>query len=91
MEDVSGKFLLVVLRADQVRVHHKKTKHEYRFQVSGNPPEVGACGFHPNPATSLDPRDYRDDAKAAAEWFIVNRSTSRAPVLARANSGWISV
>ena len=91
MEDASGKFVLVVLRVDRVRVHHKKTKHEYRFQVSGDPPEIGACAFHPNPAASLDPRGYRDEAKTAAEWFIANRSASPAPVRARANSGWVSV
>ena len=26
MDDVSGKFVLVVLRGDHVRVHHKRTK-----------------------------------------------------------------
>jgi hypothetical protein len=91
MEDVSGKFVLVVLRAGQVRVHHKKTKHEYRFQVFGDPPEVGACAFHPNPAAQLDPRDYRDEAKAAAEWFVANRNASHSPMLQpRRNSGWIA-
>jgi hypothetical protein len=91
MEDVSGKFVLVVLRANHVRVHHKKTKHEYRFHISGDPPEVGACAFHPNPAAQLDPRNYRDEAQAAAEWFVTNRGGPSAPVLARPNSGWISV
>ena len=41
MDDASGKFVLVMLRVDQVRVHHKKTKHEYKFHVFGDPPEVG--------------------------------------------------
>jgi hypothetical protein len=91
MEDVSGKFVLVLLRADRVRVHHKKTKHEYRFQVSGDPPEIGACAFHPNPAAQLDPRTFRDEATAAAEWFITNRDEPSAPVLARPSSGWVSV
>ena len=50
MNDASGRFVLVVLRADQVRVHHKRTKHEYKFRVSGDPPEVGVCAFYPNPA-----------------------------------------
>ena len=34
MEDASGKFALVMLRAKQVRVHHKRTKHEYVFRIS---------------------------------------------------------
>jgi hypothetical protein len=25
-----------MMRADQVRVHHKRTKHEYVFRVAGN-------------------------------------------------------
>jgi hypothetical protein len=92
MDDASGKFVLVMMRADQVRVHHKKTKHEYRFCVSGDPPEVGICTFHPNPAAPLNPASYRDDAKTAAEWFIANRGASHTPGLkARRASGWISV
>ena len=63
MDDASGKFVLVMLRADQVRVHHKKTKHEYKFHVSGDPPEVGMCALHPNPAAPIDPRNYREDAR----------------------------
>jgi len=92
MDDASGKFVLVVLRADQVRVHHKKTKHEYRFSVSGNPPEVGTCAFHPNPATPLDPRNYREEAETAAEWFVANAGAPHAPMSgARAKSGWINL
>jgi hypothetical protein len=92
MDDVSGKFVLVVLRTDFVRVHHKKTKHEYKFRVSGDPPEVGACALHANPAAPLDPRDYREEAKTAAEWFVANRNTAHAPALgARPNSGWINM
>ena len=93
MEDASSKFVLVVLRVDQVRVHHKKTKHEYRFRVSGDPPEVGMCTLHPNPAAALNPADYRDDAKAAAEWFVANSSRSDTPATlsARSSSGWINV
>ena len=93
MDDASGKFVLVVLRADQVRVHHKKTKHEYRFLVSGDPPEVGMCTLHPNPAAPLNPADYCDDAKTAAAWFVANggRSSSRAAVTARPSSGWMNV
>jgi hypothetical protein len=93
MDDASGKFVLVVLRVDQVRVHHKKTKHEYRFLVSGDPPEVGMCTLHPNPAAPLNPADYREDAKTAAEWFVANGSRSNPPaaVTARPSSGWMNV
>jgi hypothetical protein len=92
MDDASGKFVLVMLRADQVRVHHKKTKHEYKFRVSGDPPAVAMCTFHPNPAAPLDPTNYRDEAKTAAEWFVANASASHTPVSrARPNSGWINV
>ena len=38
MDDASGKFALVMLRAKQVRVHHKRTKHEYVFRIS----EIGS-------------------------------------------------
>jgi hypothetical protein len=95
MVDASGKFVLVLLRGDQVRVHHKKTKHEYRFTVAGDPPEIGACTFHPNPAGLVDPRDFADDAKTAAEWFVANkRDVSRRPVpetRAGAGHGWVNV
>ena len=93
MVEASGKFVLVVLRSEHVRVHHKKTKHEYRFSLAGDPPEVGACTFHPNPAGLVDPRDFADDAKAAAEWFVANkRDGSRRPALeARQGHGWVSV
>ena len=92
MDNVSGKFVLVVLRADHVRVHHKKTKHEYKFRFSGDPPEIGACTFHPNPAAVLDPRNYQEEAKAAAEWFVANRSAPHVPVSAvRPSVGWINV
>ena len=93
MIDASGKFVLVVLRGDQVRVHHKKTKHEYRFSLAGDPPEVGACTFHPNPAGSANPKEFVEDAKAAAEWFVANkRDVSRRPVPeTRAGHGWVSV
>ena len=78
---------------DQVRVHHKKTKHEYRFSLAGDPPEVGACTFHPNPAGSANPKEFVEDAKAAAEWFVANkRDVSRRPVPeTRAGHGWVSV
>ena len=90
MDDVSGKFVLVVLRGDHVRVHHKRTKHEYRFRVSGDPPEVGVCAFHPNPVAQLDPKAYLEEAKTAAEWFVGNQGAPHAPVSEeRPNSGWI--
>jgi hypothetical protein len=93
MVDASGKFVLVVLRGGQVRVHHKKTKHEYRFSHAGDPPEVGACTLHPNPAGLVDPRDFADDAKAAAEWFVANkRDVFRRPAPeTRAGHGWVNV
>jgi hypothetical protein len=89
MDDASGRFVLVVLRADQVRVHHKRTKHGYKFRVSGNPPEVGVCAFHPNPAAPVDPRDYSDEAKTAAQWFVAKSCQSYTRFLeARPSSGW---
>ncbi|PYK12167.1 MAG: hypothetical protein DME65_04880 [Verrucomicrobia bacterium] len=92
MDDASGKFVLVMLRADQVRVHHKKTKHEYKFHVSGDPPEVGMCALHPNPAAPIDPRNYREEARAAAQWFVAKRSASHMPVLGvRPSFGWINM
>jgi hypothetical protein len=93
MVEASGKFVLVVLRRDQVRVHHKKTKHEYRFSLAGDPPEVGACTFHPNPAGLANPKEFVEEAKVAAEWFVANkRVTARAPAPeTRAGHGWVSV
>jgi hypothetical protein len=80
MDDASGKFALVMLRADQIRVHHKRTKHEYVFRVSGNHLDAGECILHPNPAAMSDPRSYREEAQVAAEWFVANRGTTVAPV-----------
>ena len=92
MVDVSGKFVLVVLRGDQVRVHHKKTKHEYRFSLSGDPPAVGAWTLHPNPAASVDPRELVDEAKTAAETFVAKRGATRALTReTRPGHGWVSV
>jgi hypothetical protein len=92
MVDASGKFVLVVLRGDQVRVHHKKTKHEYRFSLTGDPPEVGACTFHPNPAGSVDPREFVGEAKTAAESFLAKRGATRTPAPeTRSGHGWVSV
>jgi hypothetical protein len=73
MEDASGKFALVMLRAKQVRVHHKRTKHEYVFRISGDRIEVAECLLHPNHAAPVDPRDFREEAQAAAEWFVTKR------------------
>ena len=39
MDDASGKFVLVMLRVDEVRVHRKKTKHEYKFTFSAIRPK----------------------------------------------------
>jgi hypothetical protein len=77
MDDPSGKFALVMLRAEQVRVHHKRTNHEYVFRVAGSHLDVGKCMLHPNPAALSDPRSYREEAEAAAEWFVANRAMAR--------------
>ena len=70
MDDTSGKFALVMLRTKQVRVHHKRTKHEYVFRISDDRIEVAECLLHPNHAAPVDPRDFREEAQAAAEWFV---------------------
>ncbi len=91
MDDSSGKFALVMLRADQVRVHHKRTKHEYVFRVAGSHLDVGHCVLHPNAAVLSDPRSYREEAEAAAEWFVANRRTTSTPVPnAPAGHGWVA-
>ena len=90
MDDVSGKFALVRLRAEQVRVHHKRTKHEYVFRVAGRHLVVGECMLHPNPAASSDPRTYRDEAGAAAEWFVANRAMARTSPTIDAKHGWVA-
>ena len=91
MDDTSGKFALVMLRADQVRVHHKRTKHEYVFRVAGSRLDVGHCILHPNPAALSDPRSYCEEAEIAAEWFVANRWTTSAPVPnAPAKHGWVA-
>ena len=79
MDDASGKFALVMMRADQVRVHHRRTKHEYVFRVAGSHLAVGNCILHPNPAALSDPRTYRDEAEMAAEWFVANQHTTSRP------------
>jgi hypothetical protein len=91
MDDASGKFALVMLRADHVRVHHKRTKHEYVFRVAGSHLNVETCILHPNPVALSDPRSYRDDAEAAAEWFVANRGTAPAQIPnAGAKHGWVA-
>jgi hypothetical protein len=91
MDDASGKFALVMMRADQVRVHHKRTKHEYAFRVAGSHLDVGECILHPNPAALSDPRSYREEAEAAAEWFVANRGARPAAVPnGAAKHGWVS-
>ncbi len=67
MDDASVKVALVMMRADQVRAHHKRTKHEYVFRVAGSHLDVGDCILHPNAAALSDPRTYREEAEAAAE------------------------
>ena len=75
MDDPSGKLAaLVMLRAKQVRVHHKRTKHEYVFRISDDRIEAAECLLHPNHAAPVDPRDFREEAQAAAEWFVEKRS-----------------
>ena len=91
MEDASGKFALVMLRANQVRVHHKRTKHEYAFRISGGGVDVKECLLHPNPAAPIDPRTYREEAQAAAEWFIANRPAApRTLSKSPPSSGWVA-
>jgi hypothetical protein len=75
MDDESGKFTLVMLRTNQVRVHHKRTKHEYVFAISDGQLKMGECILHPNTAALTDPRNHREEAVAAAEWFAANRTT----------------
>jgi len=91
MEDASGKFALVMLRAKQVRVHHKRTKHEYVFRMSDNRIEVAECLLHPNHAAPVDPRDLREEAQAAAEWFVEKRSGVSTDVFdVQPRSGWVA-
>ena len=91
MDDASGKFALVMLRAKQVRVHHKRMKHEYVFRIFGDRIEVGECLLHPNHAALADPRNYREEAQAAAEWFVANHSGASTNVLdACPRSGWVA-
>ncbi len=91
MDDASGKFALVMLCTDHVRVHHKRTKHEYVFRVAGTHLDVGHCILHPNPAAMSDPRNYREEAQVAADGFVANRVTTTAPVpSANARHGWVA-
>ncbi len=91
MDDTSGKFALVMLRAKQVRVHHKRTKHEYVFRISDDRIEVAECLLHPNHAAPVDPRDFREEAQAAAEWFVEKRSRVSTDVLdVQPRSGWVA-
>jgi hypothetical protein len=91
MDDASRKFVLVMLRADQVRVHHKRTKHEYEFRVAGDRIDVGECILHPNPTAMSDPRSYREEAQLAADWFVANRMTTTAPVPSvNPKHGWVA-
>jgi hypothetical protein len=91
MEDASGKFALVMLRAKQVRVHHKRTKHEYVFRISDDRIEVAECLLHANHAAPVDPRDFREEAQAAAEWFVEKRSRLSTDVLdVQPRSGWVA-
>jgi hypothetical protein len=91
MDDVSGKFALVMLRADQVRVHHKRTKHEYAYRIAGNHLDVGECILHPNPAALTDPRSNREEAEAAAKWFVANRATAHTSVPnVHTKHGWVA-
>ena len=91
MDDTSGKFALVMLRTKQVRVHHKRTKHEYVFRISDDRIEVAECLLHPNHAAPVDPRDFREEALAAAEWFIEKRSRVSTDVLdVQPRSGWVA-
>jgi len=91
MDDTSGRFALVMLRAKQVRVHHKRTKHEYVFRISDDRIEVAECLLHPNHAAPVDPRELREEAQAAAEWFVEKRSRVSTDVLdVQPRSGWVA-
>jgi hypothetical protein len=91
MDDPTGKFALVTLRADRIRVHHKRTKHEYVFSVAGRRLDVGHRILHANPAALSDPRSYREEAEAAAEWFVANRRTASPAVPnAPVKHGWVA-
>jgi hypothetical protein len=91
MDDTSGRFALVMLRAKQVRVHHKRTKHEYVFLISDDRIEAAECLLHPNHAAPVDPRDFREEAQAAAEWFIEKRPRVSTNVLdVQPRSGWVA-
>jgi hypothetical protein len=91
MDDTSGRFALVMLRAKQVRVHHKRTKHEYVFRISGDRIEVAECLLHPNHAALVDPRNFREEAQAAAEWFVANHSRVSTNVFdVHPRSGWVA-
>jgi hypothetical protein len=85
MDDTSGRFALVMLRAKQVRVHHKRTKHEYVFRISDDRIEVAECLLHPNHAALVDPRDFREQAQAAKQSRV---STNVFDVQPR--SGWVA-
>jgi hypothetical protein len=91
MDDPTGKFALVRLRADQVRVHHKRTKHEYVFHVAGSHLDVGACVLHPNPAALSDPRGYREEAEGglrSGSLRTVGQRLRRYRMPLRSTGGW---
>jgi hypothetical protein len=91
MDDTSGKFALVMLRAKQVRVHHKRTKHEYVFRIADDRIEAAECLLHPNHAAPVDPRNLREEAQAAAEFFVAKRSVVSPNVLdSQPRSGWVA-
>jgi hypothetical protein len=61
------------------------------FRVAGSHLDVGQCILHPNPAALSDPRNYREEAEAAAEWFIANRRTRPAQIPnTGAKHGWVA-
>jgi len=91
MDDTSGRFALVMLRAKQVRVHHKRTKHEYVFRISDDRIEVAECLLHPNHAALVDPRNFREEAQAAAEWFVAKQSSVSTNVFdVQPRAGWVA-
>ena len=91
MDDTSGRFALVMLRAKQVRVHHKRTKHEYVFRISDDRIESAECLLHPNHTALVDPRNFREEAQAAAEWFVAKQSRVSTNVVdVQPRSGWVA-
>ena len=77
---------------ERVRVSSQANEaRDYVFRISDDRIEVAECLLHPNHAAPVDPRDYREEAQAAAEWFVEKRSRVSANVLDdQPRSGWVA-